>query len=200
MGTIPGQAGRARGGNAHGLHTATAHGGRCAVSPADENLPPDGERLLLALLMEGFTAYCCGPKTAPRALVAAYEWPRWVDLVTIRDFDRITAARVPKHDTIDIFTPEVMVWAYEGPPQWVLPAVLELVHPEHPHAPTVEVPASQNLWIPRAEQRPMSIRPPSTLHAGTRARRLASDTRTPDTETAGMAKPPDTTKTMVSNW
>lgn len=162
-------------------------------------LPPDAERLLVALLVEGFTAYCCGPKVAPRALLAAYAWPRWVDLVTIRDFDRITAARVPRRGTVDIFAPEVMVWAYEGPPQQVLPALLELVHPAHPDAPAVEVPASRGLWIPRAEQRPMSIRLPSALHAGTRARRLAGGARLPGGAAAGVAELLGAVEALVSS-
>jgi len=50
---------------------------------------------------DGFTLYCCAPKTAPNALVACYEWDQYacVDLMTIRDFDRVTTARVPKNGT-----------------------------------------------------------------------------------------------------
>lgn len=75
--------------------------------------------------------YCCGDRAAPTALVASYEWDHCIDLVTIRDFDRITTARVPKRGTVDIFAPEVVVWAYQGPPQHALRALLDLVHPAH---------------------------------------------------------------------
>jgi hypothetical protein len=70
--------------------------------------------MLLDVVADGFVVYCCGARTAPTALVASYEWEHYLDLITIRDFDRITTARVPKQGTVDIFTPEVGVWAYEG--------------------------------------------------------------------------------------
>lgn len=108
-----------------------------------------------------------------------------VDLVTIRGFDRVTTARVPKRGKVDVFAPEVVVWAYEGPAQWALRAVLNLVHPRHPDAPTAEYPAPPCLHIPRAEQRPLTIRPPTLGRAGVRAARLAAamptDGRAPDT-------------------
>ncbi|MGH4000394.1 MAG: hypothetical protein ACRDTJ_23365, partial [Pseudonocardiaceae bacterium] len=75
-------------------------------------LPAVVEQLLIDVVADGFTLYCCGPKTAPNALVATYEWERHVDLLTIRDFDRVTTARVPKHGRVDIFAPQVVVWAY----------------------------------------------------------------------------------------
>jgi hypothetical protein len=65
------------------------------------------EELLVAVVADGFTLYCCGPKTAPNALVAFYEWDGCVDLLTIRDFDRVTMARVPTtRDAVDIFAPQ----------------------------------------------------------------------------------------------
>lgn len=132
------------------------------------------EQLLVDVVADGFVVYCCGPKTAPKALVASYEWRHCVDLVTIRNLDRITAARVPKQGTVDIFAPEVVVWAYEGPPQQALRALLDLVHPAHPDAPTTNLPAPASLHIPRAQQRPMAIRPPSPSQAGMRAARLTT--------------------------
>jgi hypothetical protein len=39
---------------------------------------------------------------------------------------------VPKRDAVDIFTPELVVWAYEGSPQQALRTLLDLVHPVHP--------------------------------------------------------------------
>jgi hypothetical protein len=128
--------------------------------------------LLVDVAADGFTLYCCGPKSAPNALVAAYEWKQYVDLLTIRDFDRVTTARVPKRDRVDIFAPEVVVWAYQGLPQQALRVLLDLVHPAHPDAPTAEYPAPAGLHIPRSQQRPMTIRPPSSGRAEVRADRL----------------------------
>ncbi len=137
-------------------------------------LSPEVERLLCDVLADGFTIYCCGPKTEPVALIAAYEWPHWVDLLTIRDFDRIAAARMPKRsDNVDVFAPEVVVWAYEGTPQCTLRALLDLVHPQHPDVPHGEFAAPRSLHIRRAEQRPMAVRLPSLGRAAERARRLA---------------------------
>lgn len=144
------------------------------VAAVAECLPPEVERLLLDVVADGFTVYCCGPKAEPTALVAAYEWPQCIDLITIHDFDRITAARAPKHGNVDIFAPDVVMWAYVGPPQWTLRVLLNLVHPQHPDAPHGEYPAPPCLQIPRAEQRPMAIRLPSPGRAGARARRLAT--------------------------
>lgn len=132
------------------------------------------EGLLVEVVADGFAVYCCGPKAAPNALVACYEWGHCVDLVTIRDFDRVVTARLPARGGLNIFAPEVVVWAYEGPPQQAVRALLDLVHPAHPQAPTTEYPAPPSLHIPRAQQRPMTIRPPSLGRAGMRAVRLAT--------------------------
>jgi hypothetical protein len=74
------------------------------------SLPAVVEKLLVEVAADGFTLHCCGPKTAPNALVACYDWGEYVDLLTIRDFDRVITARVPKRDGVDIFAPEVVVW------------------------------------------------------------------------------------------
>ena len=140
-------------------------------------LPAAVEELLVDVATDGFTLYCCGSKTAPNALVAAYEWTQYVDLLTIRDFDRVTTARVPKRNAVDIFAPEVVVWAYQGLPQQALRALLELVHPAHPDAPTADYPAPAGLRVPRAQQRPMTIRSPSPSQARVRANRLATAMR-----------------------
>lgn len=79
-------------------------------------LSPEVEGLLLDAVADGFVVHCCGPRTAPNALVASYQWDHYLDLLTVRDFDRVTVARVPTRDRVDIFAPEVVVWAYEGPP------------------------------------------------------------------------------------
>ena len=85
--------------------------------------------MLVDVVADGFVLYCCGKQASPTALVASYEWHHWVDL--------ITTARVPilHRGQVDVFAPEVVVWAYEGPPQLALRAMLELVHPAHPLRP-----------------------------------------------------------------
>ncbi len=144
-------------------------------SSGDVSLPPVAEKLLLDVVADEFVVYCCGDQAAPIALVASYEWEHCVDLFTIRDFDRVTTARVPKQSKMDIFAPEFVVWAYEGPAQRALRALLDLVHPAHPDAPTYQYPAPPSLYIPRAQQRPMTIRLPSPGRAGARAARLATE-------------------------
>lgn len=140
------------------------------------SLPPVVEQLLLDVVADGFVRYCCGPLAAPSALVAWYQWPQYVDLVSIRCLDRITTSRVvrPPHGRVDVFNPEAVVWAYEGPPECALRALLNLVHPDHPEAPASAYPAPPSLYIRRAEQRPMTIRLPAPGRAGMRAARLAA--------------------------
>jgi hypothetical protein len=139
-------------------------------------LPTIVEELLVDVVADGFVLYCCGPKAAPYALVTCYDWEHYacVDLVTVRDFDRVVTARVPTRGVVDIFAPVVVVWAYEGPPQPALRALLALAHPAHPEAPTLEYPAPAGMHVPRSRQRPMAIQPPSPGRAGVRAARLAA--------------------------
>ncbi|MGH3811791.1 MAG: hypothetical protein ACRDUV_04960 [Pseudonocardiaceae bacterium] len=144
------------------------HGGQ------EVGLPAGVEQLLVEVVADGFMLYCCGSEVAPNALVACYEWDHCLDLLTIQNFERINTARVPKRGTVDIFAPEVVVWSYEGPPQPALRALLHLVHPAHPEAPTADYPAPASLRVPRAQQRPMTIQPPSPSRAGVRAARLAT--------------------------
>jgi hypothetical protein len=102
----------------------------------EAGLPSEVERLLREVVADGFVLYCCGPRATPFALVAVYQWEDYVDLVTIWCFDRVTTARVPApRPRIDVFTPEVVVWAHEGPPQWALRALLDLIHPSTPTPP-----------------------------------------------------------------
>jgi hypothetical protein len=157
--------------------TRSPSSGPC--SSQREGLPPDVEQLLVKVVADGFTAYRCGPKHAPYAVLACYQWEHYVDLLTITDFDRMVTARVPKHDALDIFAPTVVVWSYQGPPRPALRALLELVHPAHPDAPHGAYPAPAGLLIPRARQRPMTIRPPAPGRAGVRADRLASAMSSP---------------------
>jgi hypothetical protein len=70
-------------------------------------------------------------------VAASYRWDDYVDLVTIRRFDRIITAPVPapQHAHINVFDPKAVVWAYEEPPQPTLQALLNLVPPHHLDAP-----------------------------------------------------------------
>jgi hypothetical protein len=105
--------------------------------------------LLLDLVADGFVRYRCGPKAAPCALLASYQWENYVDLVTIRSFDRVTTARIParQHSRIDVFTPEVVVWPQEGPPQRAPRALLDLLHPQHPDAPELAGPPADRIVL-----------------------------------------------------
>ncbi|MGH3936180.1 MAG: hypothetical protein ACRDS1_14585 [Pseudonocardiaceae bacterium] len=47
--------------------TTAQHGGQVG-------LPAVVEELLVDVVADGFALYCCGPKDAPNALVACYEW------------------------------------------------------------------------------------------------------------------------------
>jgi len=146
----------------------------CFRLGGDVDMPPVVERLLLSVIQDGFVLYCCGGRAEPSALVASYEWEQYVDLVVIRGVDRVTAARVPKGAGVDVFAPGVVVWAYQGHAEWALRALLDLVHPHHPDAPTVAHPAPRSLHVPRSEQRPLTIRLPSPGRAGMRATRLTT--------------------------
>jgi hypothetical protein len=143
-----------------------------------ESLPPAVHRLLRDVVADGFVRYCCGPRTAPVALLACYDWPGFVDLLTIRTFDRITAARAPKPDgrPVDVFDPQQVVWAYQGPAEPALRALLDLVHPAHPDAPTAAFPAPAALHIPRHQQRPLTVQLPHPDQRTARATRLATAT------------------------
>lgn len=144
---------------------------------SQQGLSPLVERLLLDIVDDGFTVYCCGGKSFPTALAASYEWEHYLDIVTIKDFDRVTAARAPISGKFDMFALTEVVWAYQGPAQWALKALVSLVHPRHPDAPTTTYPAPPALHIPRHEQRPLTIRLPSSSRAGVRAARLAPQDR-----------------------
>jgi hypothetical protein len=144
----------------------------------DTCLPSEVEQLLAEVVTDGFVIYCCGPRGAPRALVASYQWDDYVDVLSIRCFDRIITARVaaPQRARIDVFDPKTVVWTYEGPPQPALQALLDLVPPDHPDAPTSRYPAPPGLYIPRYEQRPLTIRLPPPRCTKHRADRLAVTT------------------------
>jgi hypothetical protein len=143
-------------------------------TPATRPEPAAGmDRLLLDVVADGFVLYCCGTRTGPTALVVCYEWRYYLDIATIRDFDRVIAARVPKQGPVDVFAPRTVVWAYQAAAQPALRALLNLVYPAHPDAPNSAHPAPRALHIPRYEQRPLTIRLPTPDQVGVRAARLA---------------------------
>lgn len=120
-------------------------------SGAQVGLAPEVERLLVDIVEDGFILYCCRDRAEPSALIASYEWGQYVDVVTIRGFERVTVARVPQQGKVDVFAPEVAVWSYEGPAEPALRALLNLVHPQHPDAPATAYPAPRSLHpAPRA--------------------------------------------------
>jgi hypothetical protein len=160
-----------------GRFCAQDSGGRMRPLPFSGEqvcLSPVVEKLLVDVVEDGFTLYSCGPKTAPNALVACYHWGQYADLLTVRDFDWVVTARMPIPAPVDIFAPQVVVWAYEGAPQHAIRALLSLVHPMHPDAPVADYPAPARLRVPRAQQRPMTIQLPLPGRARARAKRLAT--------------------------
>jgi hypothetical protein len=79
-----------------------------------------------AMKKAGFTAYCCGNRRAPHALVSAYDWVGYLDVINIRCADRVTAARLPIYDGLDIFAPTRAVWHYLGALEPTVAAMLKL--------------------------------------------------------------------------
>lgn len=113
-----------------------------------------------AIKTAGFTGYCCGHRHAPHVLVAAYNWDNYgyVDVINIRGADRTTAARLPAYDGLDIFAPTQTVWHYMGALESTVAAILRLLPPGHPDAPTSTYPAPVTLFAASHEQRPMTIK------------------------------------------
>ena len=142
--------------------------------PVTTSSPVEVDDLLTAVVRDGFTLrYCNGPKL-PSLVVGTYDWGAYVDLVVIRAIDDVVSARIPTAHVEDIFAPDVMVWLYAGDAESALKALLDLTHPEHPHAPTTPVPAPAALHVPAARQSPVTVRPPSALAARTRQIRLGA--------------------------
>lgn len=142
--------------------------------------------LVAALLADGFTGYCCGSKDDPTAVIAFYEWPEHLDVITMPRKGHAAAARlvkppadgvrvVPDGDSnpLVLNPPRTAVWAWVGPMDMAIWALLELPHPECPDAPAEVVPTPAVLWVPREQQRPMHIRVPDQEKKGARAARLS---------------------------
>jgi hypothetical protein len=130
------------------------------VIPASWPYSPETYQAFAALKKAGFTAYCCGDRHAPHVLVAAYEWADgYVDVVNMRGADRVTAARLPKYDGLDIFAPHQAVWHYMGALHSAVAVMLRLPPPGHRDAPVTPYSAPLTLFVSSREQRPMTIKP-----------------------------------------
>jgi hypothetical protein len=127
--------------------------------PASWPYTRETDEAFAAIGRAGFTLYCCGDRRAPHVLVAAYDWGHHIDVLNIRGADRVTAARLPKCDGLDIFAPSQAVWHYLGALEPAVAAMLRLPAPHHPDASTTTYPAPATLFVPRHEQRPMTIKP-----------------------------------------
>ncbi len=112
-----------------------------------------------AMKKAGFTAYCRGNHRAPHVLVSAFDWGGYLDVINIRGADRVTAARLPIYDGLDIFAPTRAVWHYLGALEPTVAAMLQLPPPNHPDAPTVIYPAPLTLFMTSHELRPMTMKP-----------------------------------------
>lgn len=138
--------------------------------------------LFEAVLADGFTGYCCGSKSDPTALIAFYEWPDHLDMITVpRGNGPAAVARLVKPaevrdvrdgDSLVLNPPATAIWAWVGPADMAISALLDLPHPESPDAPSSEVPTPVALRVPREQQRPMHIRVPDEGKVGARAARL----------------------------
>lgn len=129
------------------------------VVPASWPYSADIYQAFAALKDAGFTAYCCENRRLPHVLVATYDWGGYVDVVTMRGADRVTTARLPKHDDLDIFAPRQTVWHYMGVVEPAVAALLRLPRPGHPDAPTVAYQAPLTLFVSSREQRHMIVKP-----------------------------------------
>jgi hypothetical protein len=124
---------------------------------------PDGPKTFeafAAMKRAGFTHYCCGDRRAPYVLVSTYDWGNhgYIDIINIRGADRVTAARLPKRDSVDIFAPSQVVWHYMGALKPAVTAALRLPPPDDPDTPTGIYPAPLTLFVASDEQRPMTVR------------------------------------------
>lgn len=87
---------------------------------------------------------------------------------------RLVPHRLPADRTYSKFPANRHSWYVHAGHHIVHELGLTLVRPAHPEAPSTVSPAPPSLYIPRAEQRPLTIRPPSPARAGVRAARLAA--------------------------
>ncbi|MGH3943679.1 MAG: nuclear transport factor 2 family protein [Pseudonocardiaceae bacterium] len=137
--------------------------------------------LFEALVADGFTSCCCGPKGDPTAVIVFYEWPDHLDMITVARTGPAAAARLVKPagvgaldgdpNPLILNPPRTAMWAWVGPADMAIWALLDLPHPESPDVPVGEVPTPDALCVPHA--RPMHIRVPTEGKKGARAARLS---------------------------
>lgn len=122
---------------------------------------PETYEAFAVMKTSDFTHYCCGDRRAPHVLASVYDWGShsYIDIINIRGADRVTAARLPKHDGLDIFAPTRVVWHYMGALEPAVTRILRLPPPNDPAAPTAIYPAPLTLFVASSEQRPMTVRP-----------------------------------------
>lgn len=138
--------------------------------------------LVEALLAEGFTGYCCGPKKDPHAMIAVYEWRDHVDMITMHREGHAVAVRLANPGGVRIpdgepnplvlNPPDTVEWAWGGPMDTAIWQLLDLPHPEHPDAPAAKIPTPEALRVPRESQRPLHIRVPDPARVDAHAARL----------------------------
>jgi hypothetical protein len=129
------------------------------VIPVSWPYSPETYEAFAALKKAGFATYCCGDRHAPHVLVATYDWgDGYIDVINMRGADRVTAARLPKYDGLDIFAPHQAVWHYMGALQPAVAAMLRLPSPDHRDAPTTTYRAPLTLFVSSREQRTMTVK------------------------------------------
>jgi hypothetical protein len=100
-------------------------------------------------------------------LVAAYDWgDGYIDVINMRGADRVTAARLPKYNGLDIFAPHQAVWHYMGALEPAVAAILRLPSPDYPDAPITTYRAPLTLFVSSREQRLMTIKPGNAHNTG----------------------------------
>ncbi len=127
--------------------------------PANWPYSPETYEAFAAMNRAGFTHYCCGDRRAPHVLVSTYDWGDYIDVINVRGADRVTSARLPKHDDLDIFAPTQAVWHYMGALEPTVASTLRLPPPDHPDAPTTSYRAPISLFVSSREQRSMTVKP-----------------------------------------
>lgn len=129
------------------------------------------QALFQALINDGFTAYCCGPKDDPTAVIAFYEWPDHLDVITVPAQGPAASARLARPAEV-LNPPGTALWAWVGEAEWAIWALLNLPHPDHADAPAEVFTTPAALRVPPEQQRPMTVRVPPAGKAGARAVRL----------------------------
>ncbi|MEV6444766.1 hypothetical protein [Amycolatopsis sp. NPDC051716] len=132
------------------------------------------DELLRQLVDDGFAFHLCGERLDPVALVASYRWSSHVDLLTITESDRVTAARAVREPVFDVFNPGKVVWAFGNEAEPTLRAFLDLKHPDHPDHPSATTEPPRLMIVPARLRRPMTFRSPESWKVDNRARRLES--------------------------